>query len=102
MSHGTRGVERHVGAPVAPVPLEAALVLDRDDPVAQPDLRDRPVERGAVEVVEAGGAADQELVRARPEQETGAVQAADRGGVFGLRAGLAGRACRAGRSPRRA
>ena len=30
--------------PLAPVPLPAALVLDGDDPVAQADLGDRPVE----------------------------------------------------------
>ena len=48
------GIERHVGLPVAPVPLPAALVLDRHDPVAQADLGDRPAEAGAVQVVERG------------------------------------------------
>ena len=61
----------------------AALVLDRDGPVAQPNLRDRPFEPRAVQVIDVGGAAEQELVGARLEQEARPVQAADRGGVLG-------------------
>ena len=53
-------------------------------PVAEPDLRDRAVERCAVEVLEVGGSADQQFVRAGPEQQARAAQAADRGRVFRL------------------
>src|SRR4029079_5354417 len=47
-------VEGNVGAALAPVPLQAALVLDRHGAVTQPDLGHRTVELRAVEVLEVG------------------------------------------------
>ena len=80
---GQGRVQQDVGSSLVPVPLEAALVLDRDDAVPEADLRHRTVEARAVQVVEVLRAPDQQLVRPRLEEQPGPLQPADRRGMLG-------------------
>jgi hypothetical protein len=73
-----RGIERDVGAPLAAVPLPAALVLHRHDTITKADLRDPAIEPGSIQVFDVRDASEQELVGAGLEQEPGPVEAADR------------------------
>ena len=83
MSQGRRAlsVKSERRSRVRPVP--APLVLDRDDPVAQPHLRDLALECARYRSSMVVGAADQDLVDASPEQELRLIQSADGRGMLG-------------------